>query len=108
MHSVSSAPTLQIHIKPSEPLVLELPVREPVEVIYNSTSAAGPSCNQICPVDGRSLRCKEKYKERTLLVCAVQLREVMPPDHGVYIMKDTKNDEIVSTYTVTVQGWLLQ
>ncbi|KAG9261493.1 hypothetical protein AMEX_G25035, partial [Astyanax mexicanus] len=95
-----------VKINPNESLLLEVPVREPVEVIYNSTDAAGSSSKQICTVDGRSLRYTAEYKERVSLVCAVRVQEVMPSDGGIYIIRDTKNKEIVQTFSVTVHGRL--
>ncbi|KAL6465935.1 hypothetical protein MHYP_G00260680 [Metynnis hypsauchen] len=94
---------LSIQIKPNKALVLDLPVREPVEVIYNSKGSDGSPSQQICTVEGRSLQCNADYKERVSLDCALHLKEMMASDHGTYIIKDTKNKEIISTYNVTVQ-----
>ncbi|XP_036454182.1 uncharacterized protein LOC118827086 [Colossoma macropomum] len=94
---------LSIQMKPNEPLVLDLPVREPVEVIYNSKGSDGSLSQQICTVEGRSLQCSANYKERVSLDCALHLKEMMASDHGTYIIKDTKNKEIINTYNVTVQ-----
>ncbi|XP_037387466.1 uncharacterized protein LOC119261815 [Pygocentrus nattereri] len=94
---------LSIQMKPNKALVLDLPVREPVEVIYNSKGSDGSPSQQICTVEGRSLQCNADYKERVSLDCALHLKEMMASDHGTYIIKDTKNKEIISTYNVTVQ-----
>ncbi|XP_036418168.1 uncharacterized protein LOC118801883 [Colossoma macropomum] len=87
-------------IKPGEPLIMHLEIPEEVEVIYNSTGAAGPSSGQICTVDGRSLQCKPEYTRRVSAV--LELRGVTPPDSGVYTVMDKKNEEAIHIYTVTV------
>ncbi|KAL6466255.1 hypothetical protein MHYP_G00263880 [Metynnis hypsauchen] len=92
-----------IQIKPSESLVLDLHISDPVEVIHNSTDAAGPSSGQICTVDGRSTRCKPEYTQRSSLTAALELRGVTPSDSGVYTVMDTRNEEIIHIYTVTVR-----
>ncbi|XP_035379316.1 uncharacterized protein LOC118240881 [Electrophorus electricus] len=92
-----------VQIKPGEPLVLDLLISESVEVIYNSTGAAAPSSGQICTVAGHSLKCKPEYTQRVLLISAVELQGTTPSDSGVYIIRDTKHEEIIQTYTVTVE-----
>ncbi|XP_036416625.1 uncharacterized protein LOC118800483 [Colossoma macropomum] len=89
-----------LQINPGESLVLDLEIPEEVEVIYNSTGAAGPSSGQICAVDGRSLQCKLEYKQR--VSAALQLRGVTPSDSGVYTVMDKRNEEVIHIYTVTV------
>ncbi|XP_035382127.1 uncharacterized protein LOC118241371 isoform X2 [Electrophorus electricus] len=92
-----------VQIKPGEPLVLDLLISESVEVIYNSTGAAAPSSGQICTVAGHSLKCKPEYTRRVSLISAVELRGTAPSDSGVYSIRDTKHEEIIQTYTVTVE-----
>ncbi|KAL7839044.1 hypothetical protein SRHO_G00257020 [Serrasalmus rhombeus] len=89
-----------VQIKSSTSLVLDLNIPEEVEVIYDSTGAAGPAGGQICTVDGRSLQCKPEYKQR--VSAALQLRGLTPSDSGVYIVMDKKNKEVLHIYTVTV------
>ncbi|KAL7836101.1 hypothetical protein AOLI_G00273850 [Acnodon oligacanthus] len=92
-----------IQIKPSESLVLDLHISDPVEVIYNHTDANGPSSGQICTVDGRSPQCKPEYTQRASLTAALELRDVTPSDSGVYTVMDIRNEEVIHIYTVTVQ-----
>ncbi|XP_035382418.1 uncharacterized protein LOC113568951 [Electrophorus electricus] len=92
-----------VQIKPDEPLVLDLLLSESVEVIYNSTGAAAPSSGQICTVAGHSLKCKPEYTRRVSLISAVELQGTTPSDSGVYSIRDMKNEEIIQTYTVTVE-----
>ncbi|XP_035382279.1 uncharacterized protein LOC113568406 [Electrophorus electricus] len=92
-----------VQIKPGEPLVLDLLMSELVEVIYNSTGAAAPSSEQMCTVDRHSLKCEPEYTQRASLIFAVELRGTAPSDSGVYIIRDTRNEEIIQTYTVTVE-----
>ncbi|XP_035382153.1 uncharacterized protein LOC118241378 [Electrophorus electricus] len=92
-----------VWIKSNENLVLDLPISESVKVIYNSTGAAAPSSGQICTVAGSSLQCKDEYTQRASLISAVELRETAPSDSGVYTIWDTSNEEVIHTYTVTVE-----
>ncbi|KAL6466250.1 hypothetical protein MHYP_G00263830 [Metynnis hypsauchen] len=89
-----------VQIEPKESLFLCLDIPEEVEVIYNSTGAAGLSSGQICTVDGRSLQCKPEYKQRTS--AALKLSAVTPSDSGVYTVMDKRNEEVIHIYTVTV------
>ncbi|XP_036416628.1 uncharacterized protein LOC118800488 [Colossoma macropomum] len=92
-------------IKTGKSIVLDLDASYPVEVIYSSRSAAGPSWYPICTVNGCSLQCKPEYTQRvSLLTSAIVLREVKPSDSGVYIIWDTEHNNIIHIYTVTVQG----
>ncbi|XP_036453783.1 uncharacterized protein LOC118826861 [Colossoma macropomum] len=91
-----------VQIKPGDSLVLKLDISDPVEVIYNSTGAAGPS-GQISTVDGRSLQCKPEYTQRASLTAGLELRAVTPSDSGVYTVMDKKNKEVIHTYTVIIE-----
>ncbi|XP_036420396.1 uncharacterized protein LOC118803953 [Colossoma macropomum] len=93
-----------VQIKPGESLVLKLDISDPVEVIYNSTGSAGPSSGQICTVDGGSLQCKPEHTQRASVISALELRAVTPSDSGVYTVMDKRNEEVIRTYTVTIQG----
>ncbi|XP_076854837.1 uncharacterized protein LOC143509886 isoform X4 [Brachyhypopomus gauderio] len=90
-----------VQFMPGDPLVLDLPVSESVEVIYNSADAAAPV--QICTVEGRTLQCKPEYSQRASLMSAVVLRGTAPSDSGVYTIRDLSNKLVVQTYTVSVQ-----
>ncbi|XP_036453777.1 uncharacterized protein LOC118826857 isoform X2 [Colossoma macropomum] len=93
-----------IQIKTGQSLVLKLDVSDPVEVIYNSTDTAGPSSDQICTVDGRSTQCKPEYTQRASLTAALELRGMTPSDSGVYTVIETRNEEVLHKYEVTVEG----
>ncbi|XP_035382148.1 uncharacterized protein LOC118241376 isoform X1 [Electrophorus electricus] len=92
-----------VQINPGEPLVLDLLISESVELIYNSTGAAASSSGQICTVAGHSLKCEPEYTQRVSLISTVELRGTAPSDSGVYSIRDIKNEEIIQTYTVTVE-----
>ncbi|XP_036420401.1 uncharacterized protein LOC118803956 isoform X2 [Colossoma macropomum] len=92
-----------VEIMAGEPLILRLDISDAVEVIYNSTGTPGPSSGQICTVDGPSLQCKPEYTQRSSLTSGLELRAVTPSDSGVYIIMDSRNKEVIHTYTVTVQ-----
>ncbi|KAL6466248.1 hypothetical protein MHYP_G00263810 [Metynnis hypsauchen] len=93
-----------VQIEPGESLVLDLDVSDPVEVIYNSTSAANRSSGQICAVDKGSLQCKPEYTQRASVISALELRAVTPSDNGVYTIMTVRNEDVIRTYSVTVQG----
>ncbi|KAI4886220.1 hypothetical protein NFI96_005234 [Prochilodus magdalenae] len=82
-------------------LVLDLDVSDPVEVLYNSGGAAGPSRVQVCTGDGHRLQCRPEYTQRAS--AALKLRGVTPPDSGVYTIRDIRNEEDVRSYSVSVQ-----
>ncbi|XP_037387402.1 uncharacterized protein LOC108415252 isoform X2 [Pygocentrus nattereri] len=93
----------KVQKKPGESLFLDLDIPEEVEMIYNSTGAAGPSSGQICTVVGRSLQCKPEYKQRTSITSTFVLRGATPSDSGVYTIMDKRNEEAVHSYTVIVE-----
>ncbi|KAL7836102.1 hypothetical protein AOLI_G00273860 [Acnodon oligacanthus] len=88
--------------RPVQSLVLHLDLSDPVKVIYNSTGAANRSSGQICTMAGRSLECIPEYKGR--VSAALQLSGMKPSDNGVYIIMATGNEEVIRTYSVTVQA----
>ncbi|KAL7839090.1 hypothetical protein SRHO_G00257480 [Serrasalmus rhombeus] len=92
-----------VQMEPGESIVLMFDVSDPVEVIYNSTVTAGPSSGQICTVGGRSLQCKPEYTQRASLTSALELRNMTPSDSGLYAVMDKRNEDVLHTYTVTVQ-----
>ena len=91
-----------VQIEPGESLVLDLDVSDPVDVIYNSTSAANRSSGQICTVDGHSLQCTPEYTKR--VAAALELRGMKPSESGIYSIKDKRNDEIILAYMLIVKG----
>ncbi|KAL6466251.1 hypothetical protein MHYP_G00263840 [Metynnis hypsauchen] len=93
-----------VQMKSGESLMLNLDISDPVEVLYNSTGAGGPSSGQICTVDGRSVQCKPVYTHRASLTAALELKEATPSDSGVYTVMDKRNEDAVHVFMVTVQG----
>ncbi|MCI4376927.1 hypothetical protein PGIGA_G00197420 [Pangasianodon gigas] len=97
--------TSSVQINPGEDLQLDLHVSERVEVIYKGGDSADPHGEQICTVDRRSLNCTAEYTPRTSLTNTVlTLRGVKLTDGGVYIVRDTENDEDLHIYSVSVRG----
>ncbi|XP_037387439.1 uncharacterized protein LOC119261804 [Pygocentrus nattereri] len=92
-----------VEMMSSKSLILRVDVSDAVDVIYNSTGTPGPSSGQICTVDGPSLQCKPEYTQRSSLTSGVELRRMTPSDSGVYTVMDSRNKEVIHTYTVTVQ-----
>ncbi|XP_036454006.1 uncharacterized protein LOC118826974 isoform X3 [Colossoma macropomum] len=92
-----------VEIMAGESLILRVDVSDPVDLIYNSAGTPGPSSGQICTVDGPSLQCKPEYTQRLSLTAGLELRRMTPSESGVYIIMDSRNKEVIHTYTVTVQ-----
>lgn len=92
-----------VHKKPGEAVVFDLPIPEPVEVIYNPT--ADQYGGQICTVEGGVLQCKAEYTHRVSLShSALKLLDANLSDSGVYIVKDMRNNEVIHMYTIAVEG----
>ncbi|XP_053089356.1 uncharacterized protein LOC117597014 isoform X4 [Pangasianodon hypophthalmus] len=96
-----------VQIIPGEDLQLDLHVSERVEVIYKGEDSADPHGEQICTVDRSSLHCTAEYRPRTSLTNTVlTLRGVKLTDRGVYIIRDTENNEYLHIYAVSVRDEL--
>ncbi|KAB5528214.1 hypothetical protein PHYPO_G00137780 [Pangasianodon hypophthalmus] len=93
-----------VQLNPGEALVMDLPVPEPVEVIYKPIDSAGLYGEQICTVTQRSLQCKTEYTRRASLSYPnITLRDVNMSDSGSYTIRDRKNDEVIHIYTLIVK-----
>ncbi|XP_017326552.3 uncharacterized protein LOC108267094 isoform X1 [Ictalurus punctatus] len=91
-------------IKPCEDLKLDLHVSEGVKVIYQGEDSADPHGEEICSVDKSSLHCTDEYRRRTSLSNTVlTLRGVNFTDRGLYIVRDTGNNEDLHTYEVSMR-----
>ncbi|XP_053089353.1 uncharacterized protein LOC117597014 isoform X2 [Pangasianodon hypophthalmus] len=93
-----------VQLNPGEDLQLDLHVSERVKLIYKGGDSADPYGEQICTVDRSSLRCTAEYTPRTSLTNTVlTLRGVKLTDGGVYIVRDTENNEDLHIYAVSVR-----
>ncbi|XP_058231002.1 uncharacterized protein LOC131343376 [Hemibagrus wyckioides] len=91
-----------VQMESGEDLKLHVSVPEPVEVIYKSSGSAD---EVICRVNNRSLQCKDKYRDRTSLTYPeLTLRHMEPRDSGRYTIRDTKNEEDIQIYAVSVEA----
>ncbi|KAK2845960.1 hypothetical protein Q7C36_010814 [Tachysurus vachellii] len=91
-----------VQMKSDEDLKLNVSVPEPVEVIYKSGDAAD---EVICSVTKDSLQCKDDYRHRTSLTYPeLTLRDMKLRDSGSYTIRDTKNNEDIQIYAVSVEG----
>ncbi|GAA6098944.1 uncharacterized protein LOC113656750 isoform X1 [Tachysurus ichikawai] len=91
-----------VQMETDEDLKLNVSVPEPVEVIYKSSDSAE---EVICNVTKGSLQCKDDYRHRTSLTYPeLTLRHVKPRDSGSYTIRDTKNNEDIQIYAVSVDG----
>ncbi|XP_037387425.1 uncharacterized protein LOC108414148 [Pygocentrus nattereri] len=85
-------------------LTLDLPVSEPLMVTFNRTGDSDPNPVKLCEVKGRKLQCDPPYEERVSLQSSLQLKDLKDLDGGVYTIVDTENEEVVSTYRITVRA----
>ncbi|XP_076854909.1 uncharacterized protein LOC143509912 [Brachyhypopomus gauderio] len=98
------APEFSRLITPGESLILDVPVSEPVELFVNRTGDASLHTVKLCEVRDRIVQCISEYEKRVSLSSSLQLKELTESDSGVYTIRDIRNDEIVSTFRVTVEG----
>ncbi|XP_060738788.1 uncharacterized protein LOC132854421 [Tachysurus vachellii] len=90
-----------VQMKSDENLKLNVSIPELVEVIYKSGDAAN---EVICNVTKDSLQCKDDYRHRTSLTFPeLTLRDMKPRDSGSYTIRDTKNNEDIQIYAVSVE-----
>ncbi|KAK2845947.1 hypothetical protein Q7C36_010801 [Tachysurus vachellii] len=92
-----------LQLNPGEALVMDLPIPEPVEVMYKARDSADLYGAQICTVTQRSIHCQPEYTHRASLSYPnITLRDVNMTDSGIYSIRDRKNEEVIHIYTLTV------
>ncbi|KAG9261585.1 hypothetical protein AMEX_G25158 [Astyanax mexicanus] len=91
-------PELSLQIKAGESLTLDFPVSEPVQVMFNRTGDANAVPVKV--FEGSKIQCDPVYEKRAVL--GPQLKELKISDSGVYTLVDTKNEEVVSIFRITV------
>ncbi|XP_026998150.2 uncharacterized protein LOC113640025 [Tachysurus fulvidraco] len=95
--------TSLVHLNSGEALVMDLPILEPVEVMYKTRDSADLYGSQICTVNQRSLQCQPEYTHRASLSYPnITLRDVNMTDSGTYSIWDRKNEDIIHIYTLIV------
>ncbi|XP_060739299.1 uncharacterized protein LOC132854732 [Tachysurus vachellii] len=90
----------EVQLKPAENLLMELPIPENVEVIYNQNVIYDPTSQQICILEKGSLVCKTEYTQRIKQVLKLEMNLT---DSGVYIIQDMESNEVIHIYNVTVK-----
>ncbi|XP_076855041.1 uncharacterized protein LOC143509986 [Brachyhypopomus gauderio] len=90
------------NVLPGEPLSMDLPISEPVEVVFNKTDHDHPITVSLCNITKREIQCMSEYEKRVMFRSSMQLQEIKESDNGVYTIRDTWNDEVIGTYTVIV------
>lgn len=92
-----------VRLTPGEALVMDLPVPDPVEVIYKPIDSSDLYGEQICTVAHRSLHCKPEYTHRASLSHPnITLTDVNMSDGGSYTIRDRKNEEDIHIYILIV------
>ncbi|XP_053336701.1 uncharacterized protein LOC128509140 [Clarias gariepinus] len=87
-----------------ENMVMDLPIPDPVEVVYKVIDSAGSYGEQICTVTKHTLKCKAGYRNRaSLSTSKIILRDVQLSDSGSYTIRDTENNEVIHIYTLIVK-----
>ncbi|XP_046697932.1 uncharacterized protein LOC124380740 isoform X2 [Silurus meridionalis] len=93
-----------VELNPGEDLLMDLPVPQPLEVIYKPKDSSGLYGEQICTVAHQILQCKAEYTPRASLSYPnITLRDIVITDSGIYTIRDAKNDEDIHIYTLTVR-----
>ncbi|XP_053337508.1 uncharacterized protein LOC128509701 [Clarias gariepinus] len=96
--------TSPVELNPGKDLVMDLPIADPVEVVYKAKDSAGLYGEQICTGTQHTLQCKAEYTPRTSLSPTnITLRDVQLNDSGSYTIRDTENNEVMHIYTLFVK-----
>ncbi|XP_047674471.1 uncharacterized protein LOC125145483 isoform X2 [Tachysurus fulvidraco] len=93
-----------VHLKPGEDLLMDLPRREPVEVIYRSTRSFADDADgkNICIFEDDFLECIDAYTHRISPV--LKLEHVNLTDSGVYTIQSRNTQEAFFNYSMSVEG----
>ncbi|XP_060738946.1 uncharacterized protein LOC132854504 isoform X2 [Tachysurus vachellii] len=92
-------------LKPGDSLTVDLLISERVKITFNRSHDDGTQSSvTLCTVEGRDVVCNPEYKKRTSFHSSFSLTDLKESDCGVYTVWDTENDEIISTYTVSLTG----
>ncbi|KAF5888855.1 uncharacterized protein DAT39_021442 [Clarias magur] len=99
---------LSVQLKPGEDLRLNVHIPDQIEVVYKNKGSHDPYGEQICSVTLHSLQCKAEYKTRASLSgTELILKNVKPPDSGVYTVRDEKHKDIILIYTLSMKETLV-
>ncbi|XP_047674475.1 uncharacterized protein LOC113640028 isoform X2 [Tachysurus fulvidraco] len=92
-----------VHLKPGENLLMDLPRRESVEVIYRSTRSFADDADDknICIFEHGSLECTDAYTRRISPV--LKLEHVNLTDSGVYTIQSRNSQEAFFNYNMFVE-----
>ncbi|XP_060740251.1 uncharacterized protein LOC132855372 [Tachysurus vachellii] len=90
-------------LKPGEDLLMDLPRRESVDVIYRSTRSFADDADgkNICTLEDGSLECIDAYTHRISPV--LKLEHVKLTDSGVYTIQSRNSQEAFLIYNVSVE-----
>ncbi|XP_027011675.2 uncharacterized protein LOC113648611 isoform X2 [Tachysurus fulvidraco] len=92
-------------LEPGDSLTMDLLISERVKITFNRSHDDGTQSSvTLCTVEGHEVVCNPEYKKRTSFHSSFSLTDLKESDCGVYTVWDTENDEIISTYTVTLKG----
>ncbi|XP_035382122.1 uncharacterized protein LOC113568030 [Electrophorus electricus] len=89
----------KIHVLAGESLSMDVPISEPVEL--NKTDDTKPNTVRLCEIRGHEIQCVPEYEKRVSFSSSLQLKDLKESDSGVYTIRDTRNDEVIATYTIT-------
>ncbi|XP_060763148.1 uncharacterized protein LOC132872390 isoform X2 [Neoarius graeffei] len=96
-------------LRPGDSLAVDVVIPERVEVAVQRSADGGDGAQssvsvRLCTVDGRTFHCDPEYERRVSFTCSLTLTAVNETDGGVYTVRDTDNDEIISKTTLTLTG----
>ncbi|KAK1806929.1 hypothetical protein P4O66_005412 [Electrophorus voltai] len=101
--SFHQARIAHICVKLGDSLTLDVPIPEKVEVLLNRTgdNRTRPDSVRLCEIEGRKPYCTSEYEKRVSFNFSLQVKDLKESDSGIYIIRDTENNEVIVTYNVT-------
>lgn len=108
---VSSAVEIMKRFRPGDSLVVDVQIPERVEVMVHRSGGDGARRSdpvRVCTADGRRVECEPEYQKRVVFKCSLALTALKETESDVYTLRDTDNDEIISTHTLALAGTTLR